>query len=131
MRQTYPTDLTDSQWELIQPIIEEKTHKKGRPAIHNKREIVNAIFYLIQSGCSWRLLPHDFPNWRTVYNHFRDWDNLGTWKQVNIALTKAYRKQKRKTPTSYSKDNEVIKPAGKGVSEQKLRTLITAIQKIL
>lgn len=116
MREHYPTDLTDNQWNMIKSLVEEKTHGKGRPAIHDKREIVNAIFYILQSGCAWRLLPHDFPCWRTVYNHFRDWQNLGTWEQINSELVREYRKKQGKTePSGAIIDSQTVRTTEKGV----------------
>jgi transposase len=116
MRQPYPTDLTDNQWNRIKTLIEEKTHGKGRPPIHDKREIVNAIFYILQSGCAWRLLPHDFPCWRTVYNHFRDWQNLGTWEKISNQLVKEYReKQGKKEPSGAIIDSQTVRTTEKGV----------------
>lgn len=120
MRQAYPTDLTDNQWNIIKSLIEEKTHGRGRPAIHDKREIVNAIFYILQSGCAWRLLPHDFPCWRTVYNHFRDWQNLGTWEKINDELVKSYRKKQGKTeePSGAIIDSQTVRTTEKGVLDE-------------
>ena len=117
MRQSYPTDLSEEQWRRIKPFIDEKTHGKGRPAIHDKKEIVNAIFYILQSGCAWRLLPHDFPCWRTVYNHFRDWQNLGTWEKINRALVKEYRKEQGRGEEASGAmiDSQTVRTTEKGV----------------
>ena len=72
MRKRYPTDLSDAEWNYIQPHLPApKGH--GRPRTHSLREILNAVFYLLKSGCQWRLLPHDFPRWPTVYHYFRIW----------------------------------------------------------
>src|SRR4051812_37994996 len=72
MRKTYPTDLSDDEWKYIEPHMPRpKGH--GRPRIHSLREILNAIFYILRSGCQWRMLPHDFPRWPTVYHYFRIW----------------------------------------------------------
>jgi putative transposase len=67
MRKPYPTDLSDDEWNYIEPHMPAaKGH--GRPRIHSTREILNAIFYVLRSGCQWRMLPHDFPRWPTVYH---------------------------------------------------------------
>lgn len=97
--------------------MEEKTHGKGRPSTHDKREIVNAIFYILQSGCAWRLLPHDFPCWQTVYNHFRDWQNLGTWEKVNKELVKEYRQKKGQSEEASTGiiDSQTARTTEKGV----------------
>ena len=63
----------------------------GRPRTHSLREILNAVFYLLKSGCQWRLLPHDFPRWPTVYHYFRRWRMDGTWERVNRALRERLR----------------------------------------
>ena len=70
----YPTDLTDRQWELVEPLLPEPPPgPAGRPPSHAKREIVNAILYHVRAGGAWRMLPKDFPPWQTVYGYFRDW----------------------------------------------------------
>jgi putative transposase len=64
-RLTYPTDITDSQWKVLAPLVPSEK-RRGRPRLVDLREVLNAIFYINRSGCSWRMLPHDFPNWATV-----------------------------------------------------------------
>lgn len=112
MRLSYPSDLSDLQWELVRSFFEHKPNKVGRPCKHSKRDIVNAIFYILQSGCAWRLLPHDFPSWRTVYAHFRDWQNLGIWEQVNAFLVQTWR----------MKQGKAIKPSAAVIDSQSVRT---------
>ena len=63
----------------------------GRPRIHDLREILNAVFYVLKSGCQWRLLPHDFPRWLTVYHYFRKWRLDGTWERINRAIRERLR----------------------------------------
>ena len=70
MRPSYDTDLTDEQWLKISSLYPEANHR-GRPRTQDFREITNAILYLVRAGCAWRLLPHDFPKWQTVYYSFR------------------------------------------------------------
>lgn len=81
----YPTDLTDAQWAVIEPLLPPPA-KRGRRDKHTRREIVNAILYVDRAGCSWRMLPKDFPPWGTVYWHFKQWKNDGTTARVNDAL---------------------------------------------
>jgi transposase len=69
MRKPYPTDLSDAEWNYIEPHLP-APKGYGRPRTHNLREILNAVFHLLKSGCQWRLLPHDFPRWPTVYHYF-------------------------------------------------------------
>jgi transposase len=81
----YPTDLTDAQWSLIEPLLPAPA-SGGRPEKHPRREIVNAILYLDRAGCAWRLLPKCFPPWETVYWHWARWKNDGTTDRVHDRL---------------------------------------------
>jgi len=74
----YDTDLTDAAWSLIAPILP-AARTGGRPRKTNLRAVLNAIFYLLRTGCQWRLLPREFPSWNTVYHYFRSWKNDGVW----------------------------------------------------
>ena len=85
-RIAYPSDLSDEEWEIIKPYILTPVTNCGRKRVHCYRELFNAIFYLLRSGCAWRLLPHDFPPWKTVYHYFRVWRNDGVWERINAAL---------------------------------------------
>jgi transposase len=85
----YPSDLTDAQWALIEPMVRVKPG--GRPAQHPRRRIVEAILYLNRAGCSWRQLPHDFPPWDTVYWYFKCWNANGTTDRIHDALRDAAR----------------------------------------
>jgi transposase len=84
-RRPYATDLTDAQWSLIDPILP-PPNLAGRYEKHPRREIVNAIFYVLRTGCAWRHLPHDLPPWQTVYWHFRRWSDDGTVDRLHDAL---------------------------------------------
>jgi putative transposase len=84
MRKAYPSDLTDAQWEVIQPLI--PVHATGRPRTVAIREVLNAIFYLNRSGCQWDMLPHDLPAKSTVYDDFKQWKADGTWQAILDAL---------------------------------------------
>jgi putative transposase len=85
-RVAYPSDLSDEEWEIIRPYIPTPLTNRGKKRVHCYRELLNAIFYLLRSGCAWRLLPHDFPPWKTVYHYFRIWRLNGTWEEMNAAL---------------------------------------------
>src|SRR5215204_3790080 len=99
MRKPYPTDLSDAEWTYIEPHMPlPKEH--GRPRTHSPREILDAIFYVLRSGCSWRLLPHDFPPWPTVYHYFRKWRIEGTWEQINQAIRERLRVRLNRDPLS-------------------------------
>jgi putative transposase len=86
-RQRYPSDLTDEQWQLIRPLLpKRKMGKAGRPRTIERRDLVDAIFYILRSGCPWRMLPHDFPPWGTVSSQFYRWRQSGLWDRIHDAL---------------------------------------------
>jgi putative transposase len=97
MKRSYSTDLTNAEWERLQLHVP-PPNKRGRPKTHSTREILNAIFYLLKSGCAWRLLPRDFPPWETVYWWFRRWCIDGTFERLNAALRERLRVQLRRNP---------------------------------
>src|SRR5664279_3869934 len=82
---SYDTDLTDAAWALVEPLLP-AAKTGGRPRTTDTRAVLNGIFYLLRSGCQWRLLPHEFPPWGTVYYYFRSWDNAGVWVHLQRAL---------------------------------------------
>lgn len=84
-RKPYPSDLNDAEWAIISPLIP-AVKAGGRPARYSRREIVNASLYVLRSGCSWRMLPHDFPPWDTVYGYFNRWRKEGIWEQIHQHL---------------------------------------------
>jgi transposase len=81
----YPSDLTDEQWAVIEPLVP-AVRSGGRPEKHTRRRIVEAILYVVRSGCSWRQLPHDFPPWQTVFWYFKQWRADGTTDRIHDAL---------------------------------------------
>lgn len=88
MSLSYPTDLTDAQWELIQPLLPQ-VKPGGRPRSVNLRSVVNALFYILMEGIAWRLLPQEFPKWKTVYHYFRQWGDDGTLQKINHSTQSA------------------------------------------
>ena len=84
-RHPYPPDLTDHEWALIQQLVPE-AKAGGRPADDPRREILPGLFYLLRSGCAWRLLPHDLPPWRMVSHDLRPWRQDGTWQHIHDML---------------------------------------------
>jgi putative transposase len=90
MKRSYLTNLTDAEWECIKPHVPPAS-KRGRPRVHTTREILDAIFYVLKSGCAWRLLPYEFPPWETVYHYFRRWRIDGTWERLNATLRERLR----------------------------------------
>src|SRR5215218_535400 len=90
MRRAYQTDLSNAEWALIEPHVP-VPKAPGRPRVHPLREILDAVFYILRSGCAWRLLPHDFPPWKTVYHYFRIWRLEGALERLNAALRERLR----------------------------------------
>lgn len=97
-RVSYPSDLTDNQWKIIQPLIP-KPKDGGRPRSVNIREIINAMLYISRSGCSWRMLPHDFPPFTTVHTYYRNFRISETWRRINDSLRQTVRKKAGRLPT--------------------------------
>lgn len=84
MPKPYPSSLTDSEWELVAPFV--APARIARPRKYAERALVDAILYVLRSGCSWRMLPSDFPPWETVYHHFRRWAGQGVFATLSDSL---------------------------------------------
>lgn len=114
-RSSYPTDLTDRQWALIAPLIP-PPREGGRERTTNIREVLNAIFYLLRTGCEWRMLPHDLPTWKTVHHYFDTWKKDGTWKRIHDTLREKARLKagKKRQPTAAILDSQSVKTTEKG-----------------
>lgn len=97
---TYPTDLNDTEWQVIEQYLPQSCPKGpgGRPREIAWRQILNGIFYIVRSGCAWRLMPQDLPHWKTVYHYFRLWRKAGIWRQMNDRLREAVRVQAGRAP---------------------------------
>lgn len=109
-RRRYPTDLTDAQWAILEPLVP-AVRPGGRPANHARREIVDAMLYVLRGGISWRSLPHEYPPWQTVYDYFRRWRDDGTWEAIHDALREQARRAdgRQPTPSAASVDTQSVK----------------------
>jgi putative transposase len=114
-RKAYPSDLTDAQWEILEPLIP-ASKRGGRPREVNMREVINTILYLNRTGCQWDMLPHDLLPKSTVYDYFAAWRNKGDWQRMMAALREQVRQAELRapTPSAASIDSQSIKTAGLG-----------------
>jgi putative transposase len=141
-RQPYPTDLSDEQWKLLEPMLP-PPFLVGRKRTVDLREIVNAILYLLRSGCAWRYLPHDFPKWATVYYYFRLWRDLAWFAKLNGELRTQIRLAdgRDKNPSAAIIDSQSVKTteqggehgydAGKKVNGRKRHILVDTLGLLL
>jgi putative transposase len=114
-RTAYPSDLNDAEWAVLEPLLPAWSGHGRRPTVE-RREVVNAIFYVLRTGCQWRHLPHDLPNWNTVYWYFARWVEDGTWEQMNDALRRKLRVQRGRDPEPSAAilDSQSVKTTEKG-----------------
>jgi len=110
-RKAYPSDLTDAEWEILEPLIP-AISEEAVAVKYTRREIVNGILYVLRSGCPWRLMPHDLPAWGTVYDYFRAWRIAGIWDQALQAL-------RRQTRQKQGRDEE---PSAAVIDSQSIKT---------
>ena len=110
----YSSDLKDSDWDLIKDHF--STGRYGNRAIHSRRSLVNGILYVVKTGCQWRMLPSDFPPWKTVYGYFRRLSKLGIWENVLADLVKIKRVKsgRNEHPSLLIIDAQSVKTSGKG-----------------
>ena len=116
----YPTDLSDDEWHCIHPHLPSSTGR-GRPRLHGLRTILDAVFYVLKSGCPWRSLPRDFPPWKTVYDWFRRWRIDGTWERLNAELRERLRARllgRNPKPSAGIVDSQSAKTTGVGGNER-------------
>jgi transposase len=122
----YPSDLTDTQWAKLEPLLKAPRldrHGGGRPRKYVLRRIVDAMLYVVKTGCQWRQMPVDFPPWQSVYQQFRIWRDGGVWERVTKVLREQGRKARGRNaaPTVAIIDSQSAKTVLKGGSEVTMR----------
>lgn len=115
-KEVYPSDLSDEQWQVVGPALRRATGRSGQVP---RREVLNAIFYVLRTGCQWRYLPQSYPKWKTVYTCFRRWSRTGVWDEVVAALRVEVRYSQRRNafPTAAIIDTQSVKTSEKGDEE--------------
>jgi transposase len=113
----YESDLRDSEWRLLAPYVIQG--KMGRPRKHDSRQIINAIRYVMKSGCQWRMLPKEYPPWQTVYDYYLRWRQNGKWQEIHDSLVVKVREKvgKKPAPTVGIIDSQSAKTVQKGDPE--------------
>jgi len=114
-RQAYPSDLSDAEWELLKPLV--PPPKPGGNTRHvDMREVINGILYVLRGGCAWRMMPHDLPNWSTVYGYFNRWSKDGTWERIHAQLRGDLREAegRNREASASIMDSQSVKTTEKG-----------------
>jgi putative transposase len=111
-RKHYPSDLTDAQWECLEPFLP-ATPRTGRPREVSLRDILDGYWYLLRAGCSWRMIPHDLPPWPTIYSQIRRWKQAGIWQKIHDTVREEVRiDEGRPTePSAAALDSQSVKTA--------------------
>jgi putative transposase len=115
-RLAYPSDLTALQWDNIEHLFPQPQGRGGRPRTYDRKDIVDAVFYLARTGAPWRMLPHDFPPWKTVSYYFYTWRDAGVWERLHDVLRRDVRKllDREETPSGGVVDSQSVKTTESG-----------------
>lgn len=140
--QTYPTDLSNRQWDCIRELVP-AAKAGGRPRSLEMRQVINAMLYVVVSGIQWRMLPKEYPKWKSVYHYFRLWRDDGSWKRIHDTLRAAVRRKagRHKHPTAGCLDSQSVKTTqirgvrgydkGKNVNGRKRHILVDTLGLLL
>ncbi len=135
-RKPYPTDLKDKEWAKIEHLVPQpksggKATAGGRPPKYERREVLNALFYMTKSGCTWRMLPHDLPPWEVVYMYFAQWRDQGVFERINEVLRRRIRIEvgKDEEPSVAIIDSQSVKTAEKGGLGARLASMLRSKSK--
>lgn len=132
---SYPSDLSDAEWAIVKPLLPSPS-RQDRPRVWSRRLILDGIFYAVRSGCAWRMPPHDFPPWKTVYHYFRQWHQSGLWQRIRDTLRRQIRMLEDRHPHASAAiiDSQSVRTtesggpkgydAGKNVSGRKRHLLV-------
>lgn len=120
----YPSDLTDAQWAVLEPhLLATRESRRGRPIVLGQRRVIDALLYVVKTGCQWRQLPREFGHWMTIYSHYRRLRERGIWDRMLTVLREQARIKAGRNahPSAAIIDSQSVKTTGKGGSAGSMR----------